>query len=128
MQWLQLRVLWLLVDSMKESVHSMEESVDSIKRVHWLLQESYDSLKEYSDSNKESFWLHIGVKTTLGVKTFIRKVIMTLRVRVLRWLLGVKTTLFSLQCFIPDSGSIYANLLIFWYSACYATCVCILQS
>ena len=58
---------------MKESVHSMEESVDSIKRVHWLLQESYDSLKEYSDSNKESFWLHIGVKTTLGVKTILRK-------------------------------------------------------
>ena len=43
--------------SIKESVDSMKlkESVDSVKRVYRLLQESYDSLKEYSDSNRESF-------------------------------------------------------------------------
>ena len=31
------------------------------------------SLKECSDSNKESFCLHIGVETNLGVKTILRK-------------------------------------------------------
>ena len=72
--------------SIKESVDSMKlkESVDSVKRVYRLLQESYDSLKEYSDSNRESFWLHIGVKTTLGVKTILERVIMTFRVSVLK--------------------------------------------
>ena len=84
----QRSVLWLLLDFIKEWVCWLYE------RVCWVCQKSpstpagipYDSLKEYSESNKESFWLHIlGSTPPLEWKRSLKKVIITLRVSVLQW-------------------------------------------